>query len=56
VQYEALAAELAAGHCEASGQGAIARIYLERALGAYRRWGAELKVRELAGRLAAPPG
>jgi hypothetical protein len=52
VQYEALAAELAANHCEAIGQAVVAQIYLERARGAYRRWGAQVKVQQLSARLA----
>jgi predicted ATPase len=52
VHYEALAAELAASHCEAAGQATMATIYLDRALGAYRRWGATVKVRQLSDRLA----
>ena len=46
-QYEALAAELAARRCDALGQATVARLYRERALRAYRRWGAAVKVREL---------
>jgi predicted ATPase/serine/threonine protein kinase len=53
VHYEALAAELAAEHCDAVGQATIARIYLERAIAAYRRWGAEHKANQLAARLGA---
>jgi len=59
VQYEALAAELAADHCERVGQATMARIYLERSLVAYRGWGANVKARQLADRLAtveASPG
>ncbi len=45
--YEALAAELAARQCEALGQATVARLYRDRALRAYRRWGAVVKVAEL---------
>jgi hypothetical protein len=50
--YEALAAELAAHQCDALGQATVARIYRERALRAYRRWGAAVKVRELEALVA----
>jgi predicted ATPase/serine/threonine protein kinase len=53
-QYEGLAAELAARQCDALGQATVARIYRERALRAYRRWGATVKARELADQLEAP--
>ena len=55
VHYEALAAELAARQCDALGQATVARIYRERALRAYRRWGAAVKARELADQLGLPP-
>ncbi|HSK03400.1 MAG TPA: AAA family ATPase [Kofleriaceae bacterium] len=54
--YEALAAELAARQCDALGQATVARIYRERALRAYRRWGAALKVRELESLVARERG
>jgi predicted ATPase len=53
-QYEALAAELAARQCDALGQATVARIYRERALRAYQRWGAVVKARELADQLGVP--
>jgi hypothetical protein len=53
-QYEALAAELAARQCDAQGQAVVARIYRERALHAYERWGALVKARQLADQLADP--
>ena len=52
IQYEALAAELAARHCEAQGQSSMAELYRERALRAYQRWGATTKVALLTEQLA----
>jgi hypothetical protein len=46
---------LAGGERHALGN-AVARIYRERALRAYRRWGAALKVRELESLVARERG
>jgi len=47
VHHEALAAELAARHCDQLGQATMAEIYRARAVAAYQRWGATAKVRLL---------